>query len=202
MICRFPAARSGNLETARRGGERRAHAPTSVLGDREQSQHACRPGGSPAVMRWMHPPEIERSRQRSHFDPVVEGHRHGLSRDLALAIWATAQADATDGAGRLDVGQAQQRFHELAARLAAHRGQLQPDVGRVTTGRRGGRTGRLGRRGREPSLADRRAGSDCDCFASAERRGNSSARCCRDPRAHRLPIREPFPRWRTLGTPD
>ncbi len=75
-------------------------------------------------MRWMHPPEIERSRQRSHFDPVVEGHRHGLSRELALAIWAAAQAEAMDDAGRLDTGQAQQRFHELAARVAANRGRL------------------------------------------------------------------------------
>jgi aminopeptidase N len=84
------------------------------------------------MTRWMHPPELDRERKRDHFDPVVEGARHALARELSLAIWDRVCADATDSAGRRDMEQAQQRFHELAARIAARGGRLRPDVGRVT----------------------------------------------------------------------
>jgi hypothetical protein len=84
------------------------------------------------MTRWMHPPELDHERKRDHFDPVVEGARHALARELSLAIWDRVCADATDRAGRRDMEQAQQRFHELAARIAARGGRLRPDVGRVT----------------------------------------------------------------------
>ena len=87
------------------------------------------------MTRWMHPPELpdtERRRERERFDPVVEGNRHGLSRDAALAIWATVLAGATDDAGRRDLERARRQFHELAAIVAARRGRLGPDVGRTT----------------------------------------------------------------------
>jgi hypothetical protein len=80
----------------------------------------------------MHPPELERQRQRDRFDPVVEGDRYGLSRDLSLAIWERVCAEATDREGRRDAQQAERRFHEIAARIAARGGRLRPDVGRLT----------------------------------------------------------------------
>src|SRR3954470_7894669 len=82
--------------------------------------------------RWRPPPELERPRQRDRFDPVVEGHRYGLSRDLSLAIWERVCADATDHEKRHDAEQAERRFHEIAARIAVRGGRLQPDVGRLT----------------------------------------------------------------------
>jgi hypothetical protein len=86
------------------------------------------------VTRWLHPPELELEleRQRDLFDPVVEGARHGLARELSLAIWKRVCADATDSFGRGDTEQARRRFHEIAARMAARGGRLRPDVGRVT----------------------------------------------------------------------
>jgi hypothetical protein len=80
----------------------------------------------------MHPPEIERERGRSGFDPVAEGSRYRLDRELSLAIWTRACAEIHDSAGRHDVEQARRRFHEIAARIAARSGRLRPDVGRVT----------------------------------------------------------------------
>ncbi len=80
----------------------------------------------------MRPPELERQSQRERFDPVVEGDRHGLSRDLSLAIWERVCADATDSEGRRDTEQAERRFHEIAARIAARGGRLRPDVGKLT----------------------------------------------------------------------
>jgi outer membrane protein OmpA-like peptidoglycan-associated protein len=76
----------------------------------------------------MHPPELERLRQRARFDPIAEGARYRLSRELSLAIWESVCADVTDSAGRRDEERAQQRFYELAARG----GRRRPDVGRVT----------------------------------------------------------------------
>jgi len=84
------------------------------------------------MTRWMYPPEIERQRALIPFDPVVEGARRGLSRELALVIWQRAQADATDRGGLCDPGEAQRRFRELAARIAARGGRREPDVGRLT----------------------------------------------------------------------
>jgi len=63
---------------------------------------------------------------------VVEGASYHLSREVSLAIWKRVSADATDGAGRHDMEQSRQRFHELARRIAARGGRLRPDVGRVT----------------------------------------------------------------------
>jgi len=71
------------------------------------------------MTRWMHPPELLRAREREQFDPVVQGRRHGLFRELSLAIWERACVNATDSAGRRDEEQARQRFHDLAARIAA-----------------------------------------------------------------------------------
>jgi len=84
------------------------------------------------MTRWLHPPELERQRERDQFDPVVEGARHGLTRELSLAIWKRVCADATDGFGRRDTEQAERRFHGIAARIAARGGRLRPDVGRFT----------------------------------------------------------------------
>jgi hypothetical protein len=84
------------------------------------------------MTRWMHPPQLERQRERNRFDPVVEGARYALSREVSLAIWKRVSEDATDSAGRRDMEQAQQRFHKLAARIAARGGRPRPDVGKVT----------------------------------------------------------------------
>jgi hypothetical protein len=91
------------------------------------------------MTRWMYTPELERSREPAQLDPVVEGERHGLSRELALAlaIWERVCAGVTDGAGRRDGEQARRRFHEIAARMAARGGRTRPDVGRVTRVRYG-----------------------------------------------------------------
>lgn len=83
------------------------------------------------MTRWRYPPELARARERD-FDPVVEGARCGLSREASLAIWERVCADATDSTGRLDASRAQRQFRELAERIAAHGGRLEPDVGRVT----------------------------------------------------------------------
>lgn len=84
------------------------------------------------MTRWMHPPELARPRQQDQFDPLLEGDRHGLSRELALAIWKRVCADATDSAGRRDEEKVRQQFNELAARIAARGRRLRPDPGRVT----------------------------------------------------------------------
>lgn len=63
--------------------------------------------------------EIGRSREPERFEPVVEGARHGLSREISVALWVRACSDATDRSGRHDLEQALQRFHALAAHLAA-----------------------------------------------------------------------------------
>jgi hypothetical protein len=84
------------------------------------------------MTRWMHPPELARAPERDHFDPVVEGARYRLSRELSLALWERVCADPTDSEGRLDTDQAKRQFHELAARIVARGGRLRPDVGRLT----------------------------------------------------------------------
>lgn len=81
---------------------------------------------------WMHPPELARGRERDDFDPVAEGERHGLSRELSLATWDRISAEATDSAGRQDAEDARRRFRDLAARIQARGGRLRPDAGRLT----------------------------------------------------------------------
>ena len=81
---------------------------------------------------WMRPPELERQREQADFDPVAEGARLGLSRDLSLAIWKRVCTDATDSFGRRDTERASRQFHEIATRIAARGGRLRPDVGRFT----------------------------------------------------------------------
>jgi hypothetical protein len=80
----------------------------------------------------MHPGELQRREDSARFDPLAEGAHYALSRELALAIWARVRADATDGAGHCNIEQAQQRFHELGARIQARGGRLHPEVGRLT----------------------------------------------------------------------
>src|SRR5882672_9556609 len=87
---------------------------------------------SAPVSRWLRGPELERTRERDAFDPVVEGARHHLTRELALAIWERVCADATDRNGRCDLARAKRAFRELAARIAARGGRLGPEVGRST----------------------------------------------------------------------
>ena len=84
------------------------------------------------MTRMFHPPELERSRERDRFDPIHEGERHGLSRELSLAIWKRVSSDATDTFGRRNEERARERFHELAARIAARGGRRRPDPGRLT----------------------------------------------------------------------
>jgi hypothetical protein len=84
------------------------------------------------TMRWMYPPELERQGARDRFDPVREGDRHRLSREMSIAIWERVCAETTDGSGQRDVEQAKRRFHEIAALVAARGGRLLPDVGRYT----------------------------------------------------------------------
>src|SRR4051812_7051306 len=84
------------------------------------------------MTRWLRPPELELARNRDRFDPIVEGARHGLSRDPSLRLWERVCAAVTDGADRLDVEAAEQRFLQLAPRLAARGGRLAPDAGRMT----------------------------------------------------------------------
>jgi hypothetical protein len=84
------------------------------------------------MTRLFHPPELERSRQQDQFDPVVEGARYRLSREVSLAIWGRVCADETDRTSRFDAVQAQRRFREMAARIAARGGWLHSDVGRLT----------------------------------------------------------------------
>jgi hypothetical protein len=84
------------------------------------------------MTKLLYPPERSLHRPSHEFDPVVEGARYQLTRELSLAIWKRVCADATDSLGRRDQDQAQRRFHELTARLAARGGRLRPDVGRLT----------------------------------------------------------------------
>src|SRR5262245_57966182 len=81
---------------------------------------------------WLRPHELDRRRERDSFDPVVEGSRYGLLRELSRMLWERVCARATDRAGRLDLEQATRRFHEVAARIAARGGRLQADVGKLT----------------------------------------------------------------------
>jgi hypothetical protein len=82
--------------------------------------------------RLLYPPELDSQAKWDPFDPGLEGSRHGISRDLSLAIWERVRADATDSEGRCNMGEARRRFHELAALLAARGGRLQSAVGRTT----------------------------------------------------------------------
>src|SRR5690242_12020984 len=84
------------------------------------------------MTRWMYPPELEPWCQGDRFDPVVAGDRYGLSRHVSVAIWERVSEDATDSDGQCDMAQAEQRFHELAARVAERGERLIPDVGRLT----------------------------------------------------------------------
>src|SRR3954468_12131880 len=84
------------------------------------------------MTRLLHPPEGGLHRRSDEFDPILEGARYQLTRELSLAIWARVCADATNNFGRRDQEQAQRQFHDLAARLAARGGRLRPDVGRLT----------------------------------------------------------------------
>lgn len=84
------------------------------------------------MTRWMYPPELSHARERDEFDPVVQGGRHGLSREQSLAIWEHVCADATYSAARCNLEQIHARFHELAMRSARRAGWIFPDVGKVT----------------------------------------------------------------------
>lgn len=73
------------------------------------------------------PPSLKRD-----FDPIAEGARYDLEPSVALEIWAYVRREATDGGGRCDESAAVQRFHQVAARVAANGGRLRPDPGKVT----------------------------------------------------------------------
>src|SRR3954463_16315413 len=82
--------------------------------------------------RLLYPPELDPQARPDRFDPELEGRRHGLFRELSLAVWERVLADATDSGGRCNMDEARRRFHELAMQLAARGGRLQPAVGRTT----------------------------------------------------------------------
>src|SRR5262245_21527823 len=81
------------------------------------------------MTRWREPPQAAHEHKDDRFDPVLEGARHGLSRDLALEIWARIRAVRTGVEPEADDVR---RFHEVAALVAARGGRLRPDVGRIT----------------------------------------------------------------------
>ncbi|HEX3760092.1 MAG TPA: DUF4157 domain-containing protein, partial [Kofleriaceae bacterium] len=85
------------------------------------------------MTRSMRGPELDRSVDLAPFDPVAEGTRYQLSRELSVAIWERACADATDAHGWRDLARAQQRFHDLAARIAARGGRLGLGVDKLTS---------------------------------------------------------------------
>jgi hypothetical protein len=64
------------------------------------------------LSRLAFPPELVRQRHKGDFDPIDEGARHGLTRELSLAIWMRVSADANDGIGRRDAEEARRRFQE------------------------------------------------------------------------------------------
>lgn len=82
--------------------------------------------------RWFRGADRDRDPNQNRFDPIVEGARCGLSRELSLALWERMRVEEADASGRGDIELTQQRFHECAARLAAHGGWLFPEVGRLT----------------------------------------------------------------------
>jgi len=82
--------------------------------------------------RWVRGADRDRGPEPAPFDPVVEGARHGSSRELSLALWEQARIDAIDAVGRCDTERARQLFHEYAARLAARGGRLPPGTGKLT----------------------------------------------------------------------
>jgi hypothetical protein len=84
------------------------------------------------MRRWIRGPDLDREPGRELFDPVVEGARYDLSRELSLVIWERTYADATDGDGQADADQARQRFHDIAARIAARGGRTRPEAGKMT----------------------------------------------------------------------
>ncbi|HEX2692247.1 MAG TPA: EndoU domain-containing protein [Kofleriaceae bacterium] len=84
------------------------------------------------MTRLLYPPELDRQRAAHPFDPAIEGARYGLAREVSIAIWERVCAEATDATGAADLEQAQRRFHEIAAKIAARGGRLHPDVGRLT----------------------------------------------------------------------
>jgi hypothetical protein len=85
-----------------------------------------------AMSRWRLASGLEHRREQAGFDPVVEGARLGISRELALEIWNRVCPSDTDSFGRPDLEQVRRRFCEIAERIAARGGRLYPDVGRVT----------------------------------------------------------------------
>ena len=116
----------------------------------------------------LYPPERKPTGTADPFDPVIEGARHRLPQELALAIWERACADAIDGAGVRDPALARRRFHDLAARIAARGGRLRPEVGKLT--RVGETMGDGAARGLLDELTPRQPGRDTLVLAAARRR--------------------------------
>src|SRR6185369_10339540 len=69
--------------------------------------------------------EPERSR-RTDFDPIAQGERYGLSREVSAALWERARREATDHDGQCDEDRARERFMALAQPIAARGGRLGP----------------------------------------------------------------------------
>ena len=85
------------------------------------------------IKGWMRPHELDRRGGREPFDPVVEGSRYGLPRELSLAIWERVCAETIDRTGQPDLEQAKRRFHAVATRIAARGGRWpHADIGKQT----------------------------------------------------------------------
>jgi hypothetical protein len=81
---------------------------------------------------WKYPHGVDSARARESFAPDLEGARHGLRSEHAVALWDRVTRDATNEAGWCDLPEARARFHALAARLAGRHPQMRPGVGRAT----------------------------------------------------------------------
>ena len=86
------------------------------------------------MMRWPAPRERLPICGQDRFDPVVEGARHGLARELSLAIWQHIRADpgSLRGEEGEEIERARSRFHDIAARIAARGLAIAPVIGKQT----------------------------------------------------------------------
>ena len=75
---------------------------------------------------------FEPPNRRIDFDPVAEGKKHGLDPEVSKQLWARVRQELVRPGGRIDEREAQDRFHELAKRVAARGGLLGPGPAKVT----------------------------------------------------------------------
>ena len=64
---------------------------------------------------------VRQSPSTADFDPVSEGTRYHLAAAISLAVWDGVCRESTLDDGQRDEQQARERFHQVAARMAAGR---------------------------------------------------------------------------------